>query len=808
MQEGERPPGSPRGARPGPARPCSPCSRPRDSAPAARAVPWVREAEPPCCASPPGWVPGAWARGGSEPRGVATSASRFSTAIAITEQPVSVSVPVGYSFTLRCRAEGRTALQYQWFCQHRVPVGAQSVCHQIPGATKQDLPITAQQTQLYTCRINDLYKNAVFSDWVKVEVHQCVARGVPPRLWRGEPVIVLNPTEQRVEVGKPLQLQCAAMGVPAPSYQWYRNGNLLEHQKKKRLWITHAKVSDSGTYLCCASNSHGEHWSNAVDVHIGTCHSEKFFATGKIALLVGNNRYQHHPNLVAPVTDVFELSRLLEQLGFQVVSLLDLSKTEMVTAVSQFLQLLGKGVYAIFYYAGHGYEHLGRNYMVPVDAPQPYAPENCISVQRILQKMQQQQTALNIILLDTCRKWYNPECALSQVQPLEPWGNTVYGYATSEDAEAYELQDGEFSSGIFMKYLKKHILQEKKVTHMLEDVLEDIGRDPLVTGKQVMEIKHTLKEARSLTDPICPSGAAAEHWGHGHGQPCRVWGEGWGSPCLSGTPVCGEVLAGSSEELMPLGSPFRAAEQNSDLPLRGRGGPPLPPALLQRDVCVCQAAAPPSPHRRRPPPALPAHSPVARGGMLPLSTLWSLMQRRVSSGRLEPDPAHYQPGASFPLEMDDVATLKESCLDQVLASVYKQEKLDCIFRLCGLQKIQTDVVLQLDLHYTQLSTKQRTCESLQTTLQKSLLGQFFNQKNYSQPDSQRTPACAVSMCLQDASALSTGPKGQAPLRTGSGHSLPSSNPSNFSSEPEENDESDLSELCSALLRAGPGQDHP
>jgi len=49
----------------------------------------------------------------------------------------------------------------------------------------------------------------------------------------------------------------------------------------------------------------------------------------------------------------------------------------------------------------------------------------------------------------------------------------------SEDAEAYELQDGEFSSGIFMKYLKKHILQEKKVTHMLEDVLE--GKGALLT---------------------------------------------------------------------------------------------------------------------------------------------------------------------------------------------------------------------------------------------------------------------------------------------------------------------------------------
>ncbi|XP_074012139.1 mucosa-associated lymphoid tissue lymphoma translocation protein 1-like [Numenius arquata] len=643
--------------------------------------------------------------------------------IAVTEQPVSVSVPVGYSFTLRCRAEGRTPLQYQWFCQH------QSVCCQIPGATKQDLPITAQQTQLYTCRINDLYRNAVFSDWVKVEVHQCVARGLPPRLWRGEPVIILNPTEQRVEVGKPLQLQCAAMGVPAPSYQWYRNGNLLEQQKKKKLWITHAKVSDSGTYLCCASNSHGEHWTNAVDVHIGTHHSEKFFATGKIALLVGNNHYQHHPNLMAPVMDVFELSLLLEQLGFQVVSLLDLNKAEMVTAVSQFLQLLEKGVYAVFYYAGHGYEHLGRNYMVPVDAPQPYAPENCISVQRILQKMQQQQTALNLILLDTCRKWYNPECALSQVQPLEPWGNTIYGYATSEDAEAYELQDGEFSSGIFMKYLKKHILQEKKVTHMLEDVLEDIGRDPLVTGKQVMEIKHTLKEARSLTDPIFPLGAAAKHWGRSHEPLSKIVS----FPCGVQVELC-----------------FHR--------------------LFSNMMYVC--------------------------------------------AKLQPPPAHITDAHLLlcrPTEMVDVAVLKESRPDHVeslLTSVYKREELDCVFRLCGLQKIQTDVVLQLDLHYTQLSTKQRTCESLRTTLQKSLLGQFFSQSNCSQPNYLRTPAHAGSVCLRDGSVLGTDLKGQASLRTGSGHSLPSSDPSNSSTEPEENDESDLNGLCSALLQAGPGQDYP
>lgn len=59
----------------------------------------------------------------------------------------------------------------------------------------------------------------------------------------------------------------------------------------------------------------------------------------------------------------------------------------------------------LFYYAGHGYEHAGRNYLVAVDAPQPYRPENCVCVQRVMRSMQEKQTALSVMLLDTCRKW-------------------------------------------------------------------------------------------------------------------------------------------------------------------------------------------------------------------------------------------------------------------------------------------------------------------------------------------------------------------------------------------------------------------
>lgn len=68
-------------------------------------------------------------------------------------------------------------------------------------------------------------------------------------------------------------------------------------------------------------------------------------ATDKVALLIGNLNYSNHPALMAPVMDVHELGNLLRQLGFRVVSLLDLTREEMLTAIEKFIHLLDKGVY-------------------------------------------------------------------------------------------------------------------------------------------------------------------------------------------------------------------------------------------------------------------------------------------------------------------------------------------------------------------------------------------------------------------------------------------------------------------------------
>lgn len=68
-------------------------------------------------------------------------------------------------------------------------------------------------------------------------------------------------------------------------------------------------------------------------------------ATDKVALLIGNMSYWNHPQLKAPMVDVYELTSLLRQLDFKVVSLLDLTESEMRNAVDEFLLLLDEGVY-------------------------------------------------------------------------------------------------------------------------------------------------------------------------------------------------------------------------------------------------------------------------------------------------------------------------------------------------------------------------------------------------------------------------------------------------------------------------------
>ncbi|XP_064168631.1 mucosa-associated lymphoid tissue lymphoma translocation protein 1 isoform X1 [Anguilla rostrata] len=560
--------------------------------------------------------------------------------IVIVQHPLSACVPLNYRVTLSVRAVGTGPLSYQWFQAE----------DEVPGGTGADLVFEARRTQQYVCRVNDKHCNCVFSEWVKVKVCDIprpLAR--PSGTWQGEPLIAVNPASQTVRRGERVTLQCSAFGIPAPDYQWYRNGNPLPGKNRETLQIENVDGDHEVWYLCSVSNVLEEKWTKPAKISLVVPDppaASELTATDKVALLIGNLNYAHHPALMAPMMDVHELANLLRQLGFRVVSLLDLTKAEMLAAIDAFLQLLDRGVYALFYYAGHGYECSGRNYLVAVDAPQPYRPENCVSVQGVMRRMQERHTALNVILLDTCRKWYNQNCALSEIRSLAPLGNTVYGYATCEDAVAFEVQDGERSSGIFTKYLNKHILRPEKITRVLEQVSEDLGRDPLVTGRQVVEVRHTLKDPRGLGDPVRTAG---------HTRELRVRDLCW-------------RRANELPERRTLAFPCGAEVELSF-------------SALFSNVIIVFAAVKPGDR-----------------GVLDCSL--SLRSNPV---------------------MEDVFS-NLGRLDR-MDSLLPNDTLspDCSLRLCGLQKLQRSLVIEVELHYTRADCGARLTESRQQDVGKPLV---------------------------------------------------------------------------------------
>jgi Caspase domain/Sel1 repeat len=135
-----------------------------------------------------------------------------------------------------------------------------------------------------------------------------------------------------------------------------------------------------------------------------TAHAEK-----RVALVIGNSAYQAVSSLPNPAADARLMSDTLKSLGFFVVgggARLDLDKAGFDAALRAFsTELVGADV-ALFYYAGHGVETHGLNYLVPVDAhPQDEADVfmQMISTSGILDQLEKSGARINLLLLDACR---------------------------------------------------------------------------------------------------------------------------------------------------------------------------------------------------------------------------------------------------------------------------------------------------------------------------------------------------------------------------------------------------------------------
>jgi formylglycine-generating enzyme required for sulfatase activity len=128
-------------------------------------------------------------------------------------------------------------------------------------------------------------------------------------------------------------------------------------------------------------------------------------ADKRVALVVGNSAYRYTPELANPRNDAADMAAVLGKHGFEVIIGIDLDKAAFDRKVGEFVVTLKGADAGVFFYAGHGLQVAGRNYLVPIDAKAEEAALVDLEMVQVdtLHAIMERQTETNVLFLDACR---------------------------------------------------------------------------------------------------------------------------------------------------------------------------------------------------------------------------------------------------------------------------------------------------------------------------------------------------------------------------------------------------------------------
>lgn len=208
----------------------------------------------------------------------------------------------------------------------------------------------------------------------------------------------------------------------------------------------------------------------------------------RLALVIGNGDYRSCP-LKNPVNDARSIANALEGFGFTVFLKENLTRVEMLNVITAFGEKLrlGPGV-GLFYYAGHGVQYEGKNYLIPVDANITHVEMlelKAVNAEHVILDMDTGPDRINIIILDACRnlpvaRSYRSAETHALLPVLAPTG-TLIAYSTSPGKKA---SDGNGRNGLYTTELIKYM----NVPGMrLVDIFNNVRRSVRIKtyGKQV-----------------------------------------------------------------------------------------------------------------------------------------------------------------------------------------------------------------------------------------------------------------------------------------------------------------------------------
>ncbi|MET0278769.1 MAG: caspase family protein [Pseudorhodoplanes sp.] len=215
----------------------------------------------------------------------------------------------------------------------------------------------------------------------------------------------------------------------------------------------------------------------------------------RIALVIGNSQYQANTPLNNPINDAQAVAQILNTAGFEVVMAFDLAKDIMKQTVEEFAARAnekGPNTVVLVYYAGHGLQVDGENYLVPVDAKfqaEADLPDQGVKLAEVMTALESASSKMRIVILDACRN--NPFGGTSSgLAIVDAPAGSIVAYSTAPGTEAFDGK-GRHSpyAAAFMRTVKQPNLP-----------IEQVFKKVRVLVNEATDTKQTPWESSSLTE--------------------------------------------------------------------------------------------------------------------------------------------------------------------------------------------------------------------------------------------------------------------------------------------------------------------
>ena len=232
-----------------------------------------------------------------------------------------------------------------------------------------------------------------------------------------------------------------------------------------------------GLVLCCILL--GSAQDAIAQRNLTVARSESSGLEKRVALVIGNSAYETSP-LKNPVNDARVMASKLRAVGFDVLYKENIKVKQIGKTMMEFRSMLSPGAVALIFYAGHGLQIKGINYLPAVDAEissELDVPLQSFELSRLLLLLEESKTSMNLVFLDACRN--NPfarsfRSASSGLARVEAPSGTLISYATRPGSVA---ADGDGENGLYTAQLIQQIeLQDVPIETVLKRVTAGVKR--------------------------------------------------------------------------------------------------------------------------------------------------------------------------------------------------------------------------------------------------------------------------------------------------------------------------------------------